>query len=66
LRLVKITLNTPTPLADLLDHLRERGCIAYLDEEGRCIHVVPEDEAELTELLDAWAAEAGVTYALRD
>jgi hypothetical protein len=63
---VKITLNTPTPLADLLDYLRERGCIAYLDEESRCVHAVPPDDTDLNKLLEAWAAGAGVTYQLRD
>jgi hypothetical protein len=63
---VKITLNTPAPLADLLEHLRERGCIAYLDEEGRCVHAVPPEDTDLNELLEAWVADTGVTFQLRD
>lgn len=70
---MQITLDTPTRLAELLAHLRDHGCIAFLDEEGRCVHAVPptgtplqEEHATLRTIVNRWAETRGATFALRD
>ena len=70
---LRITLNTPTRLAELLAHLRAQGCIAYLDEEARCVHAVApsgnvrqDDAGVLSSIVGRWASERELTFLLRD